>query len=526
MAKPITFGHIEVSLTTEMRASQGKPAPNDPFHILILGDFASRTKPGMQESGNILARRHPFAIDRDNFENVLADLLGELSLGSLDTDHPPLVIQLKELDDFHPDQIVERLDLFQRLIRLRTQLTNPSTFKTAAAEIRAQPPKSREKEAHPAIPNMEGTLSEKPTPVSRKQLLDQIIKGSEAKQTPLKDNQEAEDWNKFLEAIVAPHLLPKMDPDQPELLKQVDRAIGIEMKKLLHHPLVRKFEAAWRGLFFLVSNLHTDTKLKIFVLNVSKAELKQDLCSTEDLGNTAMFHHLVENTLGIPGGEPWAVIGGLYSFDQTEEDVQLLGRLAKIAGQAKAPFISAATSNIVGCPSFAQTSDPADWRMPNVSNTKQFFNVLRQQPEARYLGLALPRFILRLPYGKETIPLERFEFEEMSDPPNHEDYVWGNPIFACLYILGESYSRKGWSSCPGTFQEIEGLPLHIFNSEGESQVKPCAEVLLTERAIDVILEQGVMPLVSVKNRDTICLARIQSIADPLQPLAGRWNEER
>ena len=148
---------------------------------------------------------------------------------------------------------------------------------------------------------------------------------------------------------------------------------------------------------------------------------------------------------------------------------------------------------------------------------------MRKMPEASYLGLALPRFILRLPYGEDTDPIDRFDFEEMPDASIHSFYLWGNPSVACALLLGQSFSHSGWDLKPGIVLDIEGLPLHVYKEAGESMIKACAEVVFTEQAAEKIIEKGIMPLLSFKNQDRVRLARFQSIADPPTGLNGRWG---
>jgi type VI secretion system protein ImpC len=131
--------------------------------------------------------------------------------------------------------------------------------------------------------------------------------------------------------------------------------------------------------------------------------------------------------------------------------------------------------------------------------------------------------LLRLPYGAATDPVESFSFEEMPDTPEHEDYLWGNPAFACALLLAQSFSDSGWQMRPGEHSEINGLPLHAYKQNGDSELKPCAEALLTERAAGKILENGLMPLVWLKSQDSVRLLRFQSVAKPLRALAGRWQ---
>jgi predicted component of type VI protein secretion system len=139
------------------------------------------------------------------------------------------------------------------------------------------------------------------------------------------------------------------------------------------------------------------------------------------------------------------------------------------------------------------------------------------------VALAMPRFLLRLPYGRETSRLESFDFEEFPGSPSHGGYLWGNPAFAVALLLGQSFSEEGWQMRPGSVSQVENLPLHTYRTDGDSQLKPCAEVLLTEEAVERMLESGLIPLVSFKGRDSVRVGRFQSIADPQRPLAGRWQ---
>ena len=214
------------------------------------------------------------------------------------------------------------------------------------------------------------------------------------------------------------------------------------------------------------------------------------------------------------------MIVGNYTFSPTRQDASTLARLAQIASAAGAPFIAGASPRAVGCESFAETPYPEDWKWKGEAEDIAAWAALRRLPDAGYLGLALPRFLLRLPYGETTDPVESFSFEEMPDTPAHEDYLWGNPAFACALLLAQSFSEDGWQMRPGTHSEIDGLPLHVYQQDGDSELKPCAEALLTERAAGKMLENGLMPLVWLKGQDAVRLVRFQSMAEPLRRLKG------
>ena len=210
-------------------------------------------------------------------------------------------------------------------------------------------------------------------------------------------------------------------------------------------------------------------------------------------------------------------------FEPSLEDVELLGRMAKVAAWAGAPFIAGASPRLLGCDSALDLPDPQRWKNQTLREAAASWQSLRSSPEARFVGLALPRFLLRLPYGKDTEPAELFRFEEMPDPTAHENYLWGNPAFACALLLAESFAEHGWELRPGTISEITGLPIYIHTVEGEPRSLPCAEVLLTQTAAEEMMERGVMPLASLKDQPTVRLVRFQAIADPLSSLAGRWS---
>jgi type VI secretion system protein ImpC len=137
--------------------------------------------------------------------------------------------------------------------------------------------------------------------------------------------------------------------------------------------------------------------------------------------------------------------------------------------------------------------------------------------------LVLPRFLLRLPYGKDTEATELFEFEELDDPANHEHYLWSNPVFAPVLLLAQAYAEEGWELRPGALAGISGLPVHVYNEDGESRAKPCAEVLMTQTAAEEIVDKGIMLLASLKDQPAIRLVRFQSVANPPAALAGRWS---
>jgi type VI secretion system protein ImpC len=190
--------------------------------------------------------------------------------------------------------------------------------------------------------------------------------------------------------------------------------------------------------------------------------------------------------------EPWSLLVGNFVFSDSAADVRRLSTLGALARGAGAPFLAEA--------------------QPPAGDAGEEWQQLRRTPIARSLGLVLPRFLLRLPYGKKTTPIETFPFEEMQGSV-HAEYLWGNPAFCCAYLIAQAGE-------PGPNRRLDGLPLHIVGSE----TKPCAEVLLSEKDAEYLMDLGFMPLASMKDQDAVLLVRFQSIAEPLAALAGRWSE--
>lgn len=504
---PIEKAEIGLAASLEEPATErAAPDPDSPFRILVLGDFSGRSSRGVRDPGSLGADRVPIRVDRDNLEEIMSELAVALALRPGGDAGPVISLRPREIDDFHPDQIFERTAAFSGLRRLREDLDDPAAFAEAAAEIRSWSP-ADPAPSSPAAPE---------SPQTGEDLVSEMLASAERREE--KPSREA-DLDNLLRRVVQPHLAPGPDAGKQELAASVEAAAASWMRNLLHHPDFQAVEAAWRSVDFLVRRLETDGQLQIFVLDVSKEELAQDLRSAGNLAASATCRLLVEDAADSEG---WSALAGLYTFDQTLEDVALLGRLAKIARAAGAPFLAAASPHIAGCESLAATPDPDAWR-PSQSRDGELWGVLRGLPEASYLGLALPRFLLRLPYGRRTDPVEQFEFEELGEQPRHEDFLWGNPAIACVCLLGFEFTEYAWHMRPEAGRELPGLPLYTYGEVGRKRNLPCAEALLTERAAQALLEEGVMPLLSRKDGDSIRLVRFQSIASPPAPLSGRWR---
>jgi type VI secretion system protein ImpC len=348
-------------------------------------------------------------------------------------------------------------------------LADSSTFAAAAAEVL---PSTENPSVH--IPPAPGNLS-------GADLL-RLMMGEE----PVEESQRT-GWDQLLGRIAESYAVPAPDPRQPEIISQVDAAIGQQMRAVLHHPAFQALESNWRALEFLVRRVETCTNLKISLLDLPRQEL------LSEAGIATLRRALAEDAR--------AIIALMYYFSADEES--LLLRFAALARSGRAPILTGLAPEIVGLDGV--------------------FGELRRASDARWIGFALPRFLLRLPYGRDTQEIDAVPFEEMPSPPEHQCYLWGHPAAACACLLGQTFSRYGWALRPGAINTIGDLPVHVYHADGETQLKPCAEILLTDEAAGLLLNRGFIPLVSAKGSDEVRIPIFQSVADPSAPLAGRWT---
>lgn len=491
-------GDLEAQFSLE--SERGGVVEERPFHVLVMGDWSAggRRKP--------LSERPVIEIDRDNFDQVLADISPTLDV---EVGGCPLTIGFSTLDDFHPDRLYEQVPLFAEFRGLRGRLRNNDTFDKAARELRLGSEVS-ESTSIQTDQHQEG--------VDSGDLLGQIL-ARKTDAAPL-SRKSPDDLSGLVSELVRPYLVKVDEDEQDQMVAVVDRAASELMRTLIHDRRFRELEAAWRGLYFFVRRAETGADLKIFVLDATREELSENLKSESDLEDTFVSELLSGNR----SGQPWAVVAGNYGFRPNVDDAAALVRISKICSSANVPFISHMRPEILGISSFEGYADPKEWQLLSDSGATRLWSTLRSMPESEYLGMSIPRFLGRLPYGFDTEPLETFAFEEFVAGPDHDKLLWINPAFACALLLAQSFSAGGWEMGRSLVNDLERLPLYTYTAGGQTVYQPCAEVQLSHRAADVLAEYGLMPLVSFKDSDRIQITRFQSIADPPTVLRGRWSQ--
>ena len=217
---------------------------------------------------------------------------------------------------------------------------------------------------------------------------------------------------------------------------------------------------------------------------------------------------------------PWAAFVSLETFGKSVADLETLAAMTVLAASSRTPVLAAASPDLLGCKSLASDPDPRGWK-PDGGLTAAW-NMIRGLPAARTLGLVMPRFLLRLPYGQKATRIDSFRFEEMPRP-EHEHYLWGSGGVAAALLLAEGFVADGWQLIPDDAKGFGGLPVHVYDDDGEPATKPCAEVNLRETAAEAIVEHGLMALASINERDGARLLRFQSAAQGTERLSGRWS---
>lgn len=301
-------------------------------------------------------------------------------------------------------------------------------------------------------------------------------------------------------------------------IAQIDHLLSIQLNEILHAPEFQKLESSWRGLRYLINQSETSDQLKIKILNVSKKELLRDLQRAPEFDQSAMFKKVYEEEFGVFGGHPFGALLGDYEFGKSGQDIELLEKISQVSAAAHAPFLTASTPEMFNLQSFTEIDAPRD--LAKVFDTTEYarWKGFRQSEDSRYVALTVPRVLMRLPYGKDTVPLDAFNYEESVDGTDHNKYLWGNAAWALGARLTNAFALYGWCACIRGVESgglVEGLPVHTFRTEGGDVAMKCpTEVPITDRREKELADLGFAPLVHCKGTDYAAFFSVQSGQKP------------
>ena len=300
----------------------------------------------------------------------------------------------------------------------------------------------------------------------------------------------------------------------------IDLALSSQLSAIMQHEKFQKLEGSWRGLHHLVSNSETSSQLKIRMLNISKKELTRDLEKAVEFDQSQIFKKIYESEFGTAGGEPYSALIGDYEFSSHPDDINLLSNMSNIAAAGFCPFISASAPEMFGFESFTELSKPRDLEKIFESAEYIKWRSFRDSEDSRFVVLTMPRVLARLPYGKDTKPIEAFNFEEAkaSGTQQHDDYCWMNAAYAMGAVLTRSYAEYGWcTSIRGAEGggKVEGLHSHVFMSDdGDMDQKCPTEIGITDRREAELSKLGFLPLCHYKNTDYAVFFGAQTTQKP------------
>jgi type VI secretion system protein ImpC len=347
-------------------------------------------------------------------------------------------------------------------------------------------------------------------------LLDQIVEEGKLARDPASRERGKNLVKEFVAQVLEGAMTVSKDAEAMinARIAQIDHLVSLQLNEVLHAAPFQKLEGSWRGLKYLMDQSETSDKLKIKVLNVTKKELLRDLQRAPEFDQSALFKKVYEEEYGVFGGAPFGALIGDYEFGRGPEDIELIEKIAQVASAAHAPFLSAASPEMVNLDSFTAIDAPRD--MAKVFDSSEYakWKSFRQSEDSRYVGLTLPHVLMRLPYGKNGASVEAFNYEEGVDGTDHSKYLWGNAAYALGARLTQAFALYGWCAAIRGVEGgglVEGLPTHNFTTDsGDVALKCPTEAPITDRREKELADLGFIPLVHCKGTDYAAFFSVQS----------------
>jgi type VI secretion system protein ImpC len=462
-------------------------AAKRPLRIAVLGDFSGGASKGRLDTGADLARRKAIPVEFDNLEDTLGRLDVRLAL-PIGEGGEGVEVEFSDLDSFHPDALYRALPVFTALADLRKRLNNTASFAKAAAQVQAmggeplrKASRSVKRRSRSGAPSAGAKLSD----FAR-------LVGFET------DVDTDAPVDALLKRVIGPFVQKAADPKREALVATVDAALSDAMRAVLHQPEFQNLESLWRGMDMLLRRVETGPQLQVLLLDISAEEFAADLSSASDLSETGLYSLFVDKPAQEKNGGV-SLILGLYQFEATPPHTELLGRMAKIAAKANAPFVT--TINAETMTSKREQPHPL---------VVEAFEALKGLPEAAsHLALLYPRFLLRHPYGKRTDPISSFGFEEFTAQDGLRGMLFGHPAIVAACLL---------ASPAGKSLTLGDLPFHyVVDEDGDQVPLPCTERLVTHDGALQLRRYGISGLMAHKGQPELRVAGLEALGG--QPLA-------
>lgn len=443
-------------------------ATGEPRRILVIADF----------SGGSGETNAPIPVTADDIDAAIRLISPKISLKMGEID--PISIELHEFDDLHPDRLARQLPECNRLLDLRSRLSDPANYAAAAAEITVSADAS-------AVSGDDSGDAGGPDSTDFEELL-----GGSATRPNVRgaDSGHRQRATAIIRDIVTAHLELGPDDRQPALIATVDEALTRLLRDTLQDPAFRRVETAWRGVHWLATGVFEEDAVAISIVDTRFDDGEALQRVSERLNNDA----------GVPGGPCWSLIVADFQASDDSHSISVLDELGRLGATMNAPIIAGA-----GSPLFEST----EW------------NALRASPFAGFIGLAAPRFLLRQPYGKESDEIDSFNFEELPPRPAHEAFTWCNSAYLCARLISDAFQQSD-DLAAALSLDCDDLPLVIYNDGSGRSIKPVAEHLMSESEGAQLLQFGIIPVMSYRDRNCARVMQLRSLAasGQLSGLAG------
>ena len=469
------------------------------MRVAILGDFSGRANRGDLQGGADLAARKPIKFDVDTVEDIIERFSTTLHL-NIGKDGSVVEVELADVDGLHPDELFDNVEFFNELRSLRTQISRGTNLDSLTSQLQSWGAEFGDFKLSTKA-RAKGSKANTTLAVSE---FAQLI-GAEPTEAPEPTGIDA-----MIQRVVGPYVQAAPDASQAAMLEAVDHALSAAMSSILHHPDFQAVEANWRTLDMLARRVETGQHLEMVLYDVSVEEFTADLAANEDLGESALYDMLVERPRLNEDQGPLAAVFGMYTFEETPPHAELLARMSKICSHMDAPFVAAIGAD------FLKTK--ADDLHPLVAKTWAAF---RETPEAKYVGLASPRFLLRMPYGKKTDPVDPFDYEEFNAKEGLRSMLFGNPAALVMVLLAKSLAEQGSAIQLGSIMSVDDMPFHYMNDQyGDQVALPSTERLLNERMATDTRVRGYMPVLSIQGQNVVRLGSFNALGGG--EILGLW----
>lgn len=374
-----------------------------------------------------------------------------------------------------------------------------------------------------------GPEAQPPAQPEEKSLLESIVEQGRLGQTTEERSRGKEWLVSLVEQVMRGQMTVSKDTEKMlnERIRDLDEKISTQLNEVMHSEEFQKLEGSWRGLHYFVHQSETSTMLKVKVMNISKNDLLKDLTKVSEFDQSQIFKKIYEEEYGTLGGHPYGALIGDFEMTRHPNDITLLEKMSNVAAASHAPFITAANSALFNMNAYTELGGPRDLAKIFDNDAYIQWNEFRKTDDSKYVGLCLPHVLMRLPYGKDTAPVEEFEYEEKVDGKDHSKYLWGNAAYAFGARLTDAFSRHEWCAAIRGVEGgglVEGLPLHNFKTDdGDQTVKCPTEIAITDRRENELSKLGFIPLCYYKRTANAVFLGAQSANKPKQYLSDDAN---